>query len=121
MRRKLEVTASEMLELRRQGYDNKQIAEQLEVSYATVWRYIGKSDVERGNIICEESQIAPEKKEPKVVVLSETIAVNSFIFRKEGGLLSVMTGGEDQYLMVPVDKAEEFSEAWIAAKKHFSM
>lgn len=121
MRKRLEVTASEMLELRRQGYDNKQIAEQLEVSYVTVWRYIGKSDVERGNIICEKSQIEPEKKEPKVVVLSETIAVNSFIFRKEGGLLSVMTGGEGQYLMIPVDKAEEFSEAWIAAKKHFSM
>lgn len=119
MRRKLDVTASEMLELRRQGYDNKQIAEQLEVSYATVWRYIGKSDVERGNIICEESRIEPEKKEPKVEVISETIAVNGFIFRNEGGLLSVLSAGESQYLQIPVDRAEEFAEAWAAAKDYF--
>ena len=126
MRRKLDVTASEMLELRRQGYTNKEIAEQLEVAYATVWRYIGKEDERKGRVTCEVSRIdvadtfrEQEKALPKVEVISETIAVNGFVFRKECGLLSVLTGVESQYLQIPVDKAEEFAEAWEAAKDYF--
>lgn len=42
MKRKLQITASEMLEMRKQGMSNHDIAKSLEISYPTVLRYIGK-------------------------------------------------------------------------------
>lgn len=44
MRKKLykDVTVSEMLTLRQEGLSNHQIAKRLDVSEATVYRYIGK-------------------------------------------------------------------------------
>lgn len=42
MRRKLDVTASDMLALREQGLSNHDIAASLDISIATVRRYIGK-------------------------------------------------------------------------------
>lgn len=44
MRRKIDVTAAEMLQLREQGYSNIDIAASLDISVATVRRYIGKQD-----------------------------------------------------------------------------
>ena len=40
--RKIYVTAAEMLELRKQGMSNHDIAKSLDISYPTVIRYIGK-------------------------------------------------------------------------------
>lgn len=44
MRKKLldEVSVNELLELRAEGYTNAQIAELLDVSYVTIYKYIGK-------------------------------------------------------------------------------
>lgn len=42
MRRKIDVTAAEMLLLREQGYSNIDIAASLDISVATVLRYIGR-------------------------------------------------------------------------------
>ena len=42
MKKKLEVTPAEMLELRAQGMSNHDIAKSLDVDTATVYRYIGK-------------------------------------------------------------------------------
>lgn len=44
MRRKIDVTASEMLALREQGMSNHDIAASLDISIATVRRYIGRQD-----------------------------------------------------------------------------
>lgn len=44
MRRKIDVTAAEMLQLREQGYSNIDIAASLDISVATVRRYIGRQD-----------------------------------------------------------------------------
>ena len=41
-RKRVNVTASEMMELREQGYSNHDIAAMLEISQNTVYRYIGK-------------------------------------------------------------------------------
>ena len=42
MRRKIDVTPSEMLEMRAEGMSNHDIAKSLDISYATVVKYIGK-------------------------------------------------------------------------------
>ena len=44
MRRKIDVTPDEMLELRERGYSNHDIAKSLDVSMETVRRYIGKQN-----------------------------------------------------------------------------
>lgn len=44
MRRKLDVTAAEMLQLREQGMSNHDIAMSLDISDQTVRRYIGRQD-----------------------------------------------------------------------------
>lgn len=44
MRRKIDVTADEMLQLREQGYSNIDIAASLDISVATVRLYIGRQD-----------------------------------------------------------------------------
>lgn len=44
MGRKIYVTAAEMLELRKQGMSNHDIAKSLDICYATVLNYIGKQD-----------------------------------------------------------------------------
>jgi predicted transcriptional regulator len=41
MAKKIEVSRSEMLQMREQGLSNKDIANVLEISAATVFRYIG--------------------------------------------------------------------------------
>ena len=41
MKKKLEVTPAEMLELRAQGMPNHDIAKSLDISMNTVYRYIG--------------------------------------------------------------------------------
>lgn len=66
MRKRLseEVTREEMLRLREQGYSNTEIAEQLECSYPTVIKYIGKSGIRRAN---QKAEISVEPKRPDAV------------------------------------------------------
>lgn len=52
------VSKSEMLELRKQGYSNKDIANLLEISAATVFRYIGGQG-------CRMESMAAFKETPK--------------------------------------------------------
>lgn len=50
MRRKIDVTAGEMLELREQGLSNHDIARSLDISYETVRRYIGNQNGRMENL-----------------------------------------------------------------------
>lgn len=50
MRKKCDVTASEMLEMRNQGLSNKDIANCLDISHATVLKYIGKQGRHMDNL-----------------------------------------------------------------------
>jgi hypothetical protein len=61
MRRKIYVTAEEMLELREQGLSNHDIAKSLDVSVPTVRRYIGRQDGHMEGLAAFKD--APRKKE----------------------------------------------------------
>ena len=60
MSAKIGVTVSEMLALREQGLSNTDIANVLEISRATVFRYIGKQG-------CRMESMAAFKEKPKAV------------------------------------------------------
>lgn len=65
MKRKLQITASEMLEMRKQGMSNHDIANSLEISYPTVLRYIGKQGGHMEGLEAFKDAPAPKKEEAK--------------------------------------------------------
>lgn len=62
--RQLDITPSEMMELRNQGYSNKDIANMLDISVMTVRRYIGNQDCPYGSLAAFEDK--PKEKKPTV-------------------------------------------------------
>lgn len=86
MARKLGVTRSEMLQLREQGLSNDDIAHVLEISRATVFRYIGKQGGRMENLAAfnepKKEKVETPKEEPKappkavdrLITLRETFA-----------------------------------------------
>ena len=75
MKRKMseEVTKSEMLRLREQGYSNTQIAEQLECCYATVLKYIGKGGVRRKSGLDKSTEHNSLVGEGRLSMISRTL------------------------------------------------
>lgn len=67
MRRKIYVTAEEMLELRRQGLSNHDIAKSLDISIQTVRRYIGKQDGHMEGLAAFKDTPPRKKKEEAVM------------------------------------------------------
>lgn len=65
MKRKLQITASEMLEMRKQGMSNHDIAKSLDISYPTVLRYIGKQGGHMEGLDAFKDAPAPKKEEAK--------------------------------------------------------
>lgn len=65
-RRRLEVTAAEMLKLREEPYclSNAEIAKRLDCSYATVLNYIGK---QKGRKVAKQEENEPKKTSSKNV------------------------------------------------------
>ena len=61
MARKLEVTTSEMLEMRKQGLSNRDIANCLGIHYSTVFNYIGRQPGRMDNLAA-----FMDKKKPMV-------------------------------------------------------
>ena len=96
MKRKVtgDISVNEMLELRKQGMSNKDIARVLEISTATVYRYIGGQG-------CRVESIAaldPVKaKEPEGVAPPAPPAPSGY---------GAPSAGSDQYTDFPVDDGE---------------
>lgn len=68
MRRKINVTASEMLELRKQGMSNHDIAKSLDIAYGTVVRYIGKQGRRMEGLEAFKDAPTPKKEDAKAEV-----------------------------------------------------
>lgn len=71
MRRKLELSPAEMMELRNQGMSNHDIAKALEIDITTVYKYIGK----QGGRMERMKAFADSKPEPKQEAAPEAHAV----------------------------------------------
>jgi predicted transcriptional regulator len=109
MRRKIDVTAAEMLQLREQGMSNHDIAASLDISVATVRRYIGKQDGHMEGLSAFkntpsrkelETEAMPviQKYNPKPVLERYCIGCN--LIELDGYARSVrITGDEGEILM----------------------
>lgn len=77
--RRLELNTSELLEMRKQGMTNKEIAKSLDCSVNTIINRIG-SMTKREKRLDGVKKLPPAEKEAVVLKITESIAVNGFAF-----------------------------------------
>ena len=127
MRRKLEVTYDDMMQLREKGYSNKDIAYMLDVSTATVIRYIGKQGKHMESV-CNKPELhwdherkAVEQEPVQIQVIRQTIAVNGFGFELNmADKTAIITiPGNDGYMRIHADSIATFQQALEAVNNMF--
>ena len=130
MNRKIYVTASDMMELRNQGYSNHDIAKMLDVSIATVGRYIGKQGkrMERQAAFVDNPKKEKYVQAPaKPVIPPYAPKVKKEIYSICDGYLEVCIGhdvglieiaSESDKLYIDYDQARELVQflAWASNK-----
>lgn len=77
MARKIDITRSEMLELRKQGLSNNDIANVLEISRPTVYRYIGGQGCKMENLAAFNEPKKEKVETPKEEEKTATRAVDT--------------------------------------------
>ena len=77
MAKKIGVSTSEMLRLREQGLSNRDIAHVLEISNATVLRYIGPQGGRMSNLAAFNGPNAKDVETPKEEIKTTPKAVDS--------------------------------------------
>lgn len=78
--RKLELNTGELLEMRKQGMSNAEIAKSLDVSVPTITRRIG-AQRRRGEKLTGISKLPPEEKAPQILMITQSLAINGFAFK----------------------------------------
>lgn len=123
MYRKIDVSVSEMLELRRQGYSNKDICNMLEISLPTVLRYIGKQGCKMDSVTKNPSRSMeirpPEKGVEEIKMLSQTFAINGVVFCNDtdSSVVTIATSDQQEFIRVSKDNISAFIEAVEKAKQ----
>ncbi len=127
MRRKICVTASEMMALREQGMSNHDIAKSLDVSIQTVRRYIGNQG---GHMESLEAfrDTPPKKKETKTETkveapmyepIIERYKIRGFDVELDGEDRDVTIATEEDVIVIPYDHIPDLVQflAWAMRKR----
>jgi predicted transcriptional regulator len=80
----IELSVSEMMRLREDGYSNKDIAKMLDISIPTVYRYIGSQGQRVPSVIAhwhEKEVEQPQEEKTQIQIIEQTIAVGGFCFK----------------------------------------
>lgn len=77
--RKLELNTSELLEMRKQGMTNAEIAKSLDCSVPTITRRIG-AQRQRNAGLAGVSKLPPAEREAQIMMITQQMAVNGFTF-----------------------------------------
>ncbi len=127
--KKLEVTRSEMMVLREQGYSNRDIANILEISYPTVYKYLGKQGGRMDSVTrhMEHNHQPPAPAEtpkpdaPQVQIISQTVAIDGYAFalNMSSKTISIGISDDNQFLLLRQDEVEKFTAAVMAAYRLF--
>lgn len=113
MKKKLECSVSELLALRERGYSNKDIANFLEVSVATVYRYIGGQGCRMDSVTREvEVNPSPPPRRPQIQVISQTVAVGGYCFQIDTASRQVSVSLPNQApFSIETDEIDRFTES----------
>lgn len=123
MKPKLEVSVSEMMQLRNDGYSNADIARILDISLPSVYKYIGKQGCHipsaTASFITKPTTNVPDDTttQQEVMVISRVVAIDGYLFELSSDGIAV-SNNDGQYLRIPVDEADRFTQAFMAAKAY---
>lgn len=81
MKPRIGVSVSEMMELRNQGYSNKDIAKMLDISIPSVYRYIGGQGCHMASVTGGRREATSPPQQPQIKVISQTVAVGGYCFQ----------------------------------------
>lgn len=116
MKKKIELTVSELLEMRKQGYSNKDIAAFLDVSVATIYNYIGKAGRRMpsvtGGTLKRQSE-KPTEAKTQIQIVSQTVAVGGYLFLINAADKSVTVSlpEQEQTIHLQADEIDKFKAA----------
>ena len=123
MKAKLELGVREMMQLRNDGYSNKDIARILDISLHTVYKYIGKQGCHipsaTASFISRPAEEEPQAKAHEIAVVSQVIAVDGFLFEipsMSSGMSVTFADGQ----LVKIDDVDRFIGAFKAAMEYKS-
>ena len=122
MKRKIELSVSELMQLRNDGYSNKDIARILDISIQTVYNYIGKqgchipsataSFVSKPEMVVE----APPAR-PEITVVSRVVSIDGYLFELPSLSSGMSVTFADGQLM-KIDDVDRFIKALELAKEY---
>ena len=98
--RRLELSTSELLEMRKQGMSNKEIAKCLDISPQTVHNRIGGQGKRNGKAT-GVSKLPPAEKEAEVMIVTQNVMINGYGFEIShvGGFVSIAPPGNTEWVM----------------------
>lgn len=120
MSKKIELSVSELMQYRNDGYSNKDIARILDISVATVYNYIGKQGCRIPSATASfisKPTTPPEneqKKTPEVTLVSRVVSIGGYLFELQSltGTISVSFADGQS---VKIDDLDGFINAlWLA-------
>jgi transposase len=128
MRKKIYVTASDMLALREQGLSNHDIAKSLDVSIQTVRRYIGSQGgrMESLEAFRDTPLLKKEEKKESAVVetpmyepIIERYKIRGFDVELDGEDRDVTIATEEDVIVIPYDSVPDLVQflAWAMRKR----
>lgn len=117
--RKLELNTGELLEMRKQGMSNAEIAKSLDVSVPTITRRIG-TQRQRGEKLKGISKLPPAEQEAQIMMITQQMAVNGFTFFVNHGEKTVgINSPTDSYggIFLNIDQLDDLMSALEAVIK----
>lgn len=128
MKPKLELTVSEMMQLRNDGYSNKDIARILDISLHTVYRYIGKQGCHIPSATASfiSKPITPPALDkaattyttpPEITVVSRVVSIDGYLFdlpSLSSGMSVTFADGQ----LVKIDDVDRFIKALEMARDY---
>lgn len=89
-KKRIELSAAEMMQLRNDGYSNQDIARILDISVGTVYRYIGKQGCHIPSATASfNTPTAPPEKPPESTKETQRITVISRVVSIDGHLFEI--------------------------------
>ena len=85
MKRKIELSVSELMQMRNDGYSNKDIARILDISLPTVYKYIGKQGCHipsaTASFMSKPEKVAEAPTSaPEITVVSRVVSIGGYLF-----------------------------------------
>lgn len=120
MKPKLELSVSEMMQLRNDGYSNKDIARILDISLPTVYKYIGKQGCHIPSATASfvsKPDTPPLPQPPQITVVSRVVSIDGYLFELSSlssGISVTFADGQ----MVKIDDIDRFINAVELAKEY---